>query len=112
MRMILAACFAAVSASGGIASGQQLHLTPETCHASIKSIGNCPEDGCGGTSDALLNQAKNRTDSPTGTPEILHVHEIVDIEEPDDWLTGQDRDSLSGDEGREVQLMAFLKIVK
>jgi hypothetical protein len=44
--------------------------------------------------------------------EILHVHEIVDLEEPADWLTGQDRDSVSGDEGREVRLVAFLKIVK
>ena len=62
--------------------------------------------------DALLNNAKNRTDVPSAGADILHVHEMVDLMEPADWLTGQDRDSVSGDEGRAVRLVAFLKIVK
>ena len=106
------AFMAVVCAVGSIAAAQQLHLTAESCPASIKSIISCPDEGCGGVSDALLNLAKNRTDSPSAEPETLHVHDIVDLDEPNDWLTGQDRNDISGEEGMELRLMAFLKIVK
>src|SRR5437016_3808709 len=95
-----------------ILRGQTLHLTPLICPASIQTIGNCPEEGCGGVSDALLNKAKNRTDAPTTAPPIFHVHHVVDLNEPADWLTGQDRDSIAETEGKPVRLMAFLKVVK
>jgi hypothetical protein len=108
---IAAAVVLATSVSS-VVVGQQLHLTPLTCSATIKSIGTCPDGGCGGVSDALLNQAKNRTDSPTGTPQVLHIQDFVDLDEPDDWLTRQERDSITDTEGREVRLMAFLKSVK
>jgi hypothetical protein len=108
-RILMAAVVCAV---GPIVAAQQLHLTPESCPASIKSITGCPDEGCGGVSDALLNLAKNRTDSPSTAPEILHVHDIVDLDEPNDWLTGQDRNDISGEEGMELRLMAFLKVVK
>jgi hypothetical protein len=65
-----------------------------------------------GLSDALLNRAKNRTDSPQAAPSIQHVHDIVDLEEPPDWLTGQARDSISSLEGKPVRIVAFLKVVK
>jgi len=45
-------------------------------------------------------------------PEDVHVHELVDLDEPTDWLTGQERVSVSGDEGREIRMMAYLKTVK
>jgi hypothetical protein len=93
-------------------AGQQLHLTPTKCPSGITGIAGCPVDGCGGVSDALLNDAKNRTDSPTSEPSNLKVPDMVAIEEPEDWLTGQDRGDLSANEGRPVQLMGYLSIVK
>ncbi len=90
MRTILTGIGIAIVWGGGAAVvlGQKLTLTPLTCPASIQSIGGCPDDGCGGLSDALLNRAKNRTDSPSTAPPIQHVHDIVDLEQPADWLTG------------------------
>jgi hypothetical protein len=94
------------------AMGQSLHLTPKQCPAGVKAISSCPNTGCGGVSDSLLDVAKNRTDAPPADPPVLQVHDIVAIEEPEDWLTGQERDSLSENEGRPVRLMGYLKIVK
>jgi hypothetical protein len=113
MRPIFAAVgVAAVCALFPVVSAeQQPTLTPLNCSPSIHSIANCPVDGCGGVSDALLNRAKNRTDLAT-SPEAITVQDIKNIAQPSDWLTGQPRDSVSTDEGREVRLMAFLKIVK
>src|SRR5712691_9822419 len=102
MRTTVSGVAVAVACAAGLCvrlGAQTLHLTPVTCPPGISAIGGCPDEGCGGFSDALLNLAKNRTDAPSG-PEDLHVHDLVDVDEPTDWLTGQERDSISGDEGR------------
>ena len=65
-----------------VVAGQQLHLTPLTCSPSITSIGSCPDDGCGGLSDALLNDAKNRTDSPSSVPVMFHNSAEVFLARP------------------------------
>jgi hypothetical protein len=113
MRTLLAGCawalVWAMGASGGLRA-QALHLT-SPCPAGVTMIGSCPNEGCGRLSDALLNVAKNHSDVPAA-PEDVHVHELVDLDEPTDWLTGQERDSVPGDEGREIRMTAFLKTVK
>jgi hypothetical protein len=38
-------------------------------------------------SDALLNVAKNRTDSPS-SPDAVHVHDIADVDEPAALIKG------------------------
>jgi hypothetical protein len=62
----------------------------------------------------LVRCAVERGQEPHGAdaPEDVHAHELVDLDEPTDRLTRQERDSVSGDEGREIRMMAFLKMVK
>jgi hypothetical protein len=67
--------------------------------------------GCGGIADALLNQLKNRTDTPTA-PTDVSVADIKSLAQPTDWTTGQPRDSLAPTEGWQVRVIARLKIVK
>ena len=93
-------------------AAQQLHLTPKQCPPGMKDISDCPVGGCGGVSDSLLDVAKNRIDAPAGEPPILQVHDMADMDEPEDWLTGQERDSLSANEGKPVRLIGYLKILK
>jgi hypothetical protein len=94
---------------------QDLGVTPATCPAGIQSIADCPERGCGGVSDAFLNLAKNRTDTPTPAElQDMSVKQVKHIRQPRTWKTGKNRDSLRvpGREGTPVRLVGFLKIVK
>ena len=76
------------------------------------SIAACPLTGCGShVADALLNQVKNRTDTPT-SPTDVTVADMVSLAQPTDWTTGQPRDSISATEGWQVRITARLKIVR
>ena len=92
----------------------QSGVTPATCPASIKSIKKCPPAGCGGISDAFLNQAKNRTDVPESGIQDLNVSDIKQIEQPSSWKTGKARDSITGDgrEGTAVRVIAVLQVAR
>ena len=94
---------------------QESGVTPKVCPSGILSIADCPERGCGGVSDAFLNLAKNRTDTPSAASiQKMTVAQIKQIPQPKKWKTGDSRDSLHapGREGTPVQLTGFLKIVK
>jgi len=92
-------------------SGLAQNITPTTCPPNIASIAGCPLTGCGGIADALLNQLKNRTDTPSA-PTDVSVADIKSLAQPTDWTTGQPRDSLAATEGWQVRVIARLKIVK
>ncbi len=77
----------------------------------VPSIAACPLTGCGGIADALLNEAKNRTDTPASLTDIT-VADIKSLVQPTDWTTGQPRVSITATEGWQVRLVARLKIVK
>src|SRR5262249_46789558 len=61
--------------------------------------------------DALLNSTKNRADAPASVTDVT-VADIKSLVQPTDWLTGQDRSSLSSTEGWQVRLVARLKAVR
>lgn len=83
------------------------------CDESVDQIKDCPDSGCGDFADALLNQAKNRTDNITsGTLKTLD--QIRAMPQPLHWNTGQARTSVqvSGKEGTAVEVKGFLLRVK
>lgn len=87
-------------------------LTPP-CEDSIGEIKECPLTGCGELGDALLNQAKNRTDNVTsGTSKPLD--QIKAMIQPAHWNTGQSRTSVqgAGKEGTAVEVKGFLLRVR
>ena len=90
-------------------------VTPSTCPESVHSIADCPDTGCGDIGDALLNHAKNRTDTPTPADvQELTIPGLSSIPQPASWKTGTARDSIVGPglEGTPVRLIGRLKIVK
>src|SRR5260221_7818030 len=93
------------------ASPSAQNLVPPTCPATISSIADCLLSGCGGIADALLNEAKNRTDVPT-SPTDVTVADIKSLVQPTDWTTGQPRDSISATEGWQVRIIVRLKTVR
>jgi hypothetical protein len=90
-------------------------VTPTECPTPMASIADCPDTGCGGVSDAFLNQAKNRTDElPPGDLVDLSVARLRQIPQPSSWKTGKDRDLITGPgrEGTPVRLTGFLQNVR
>jgi hypothetical protein len=83
-------------------------LTPR-CEDSFDEIGHCPDTGCGDRGDALLNQAKNRSDSPLSTTNFT-LNRIRAKAQPSQWDTGQPRTSIQGPgkEGSGVAVSGFL----
>ncbi|PYX62047.1 MAG: hypothetical protein DMG74_21720, partial [Acidobacteria bacterium] len=75
------------------------------CPASIGSIAECPNTGCGKDADSALNQAKNRPDIPSAAA-VKHktIASTRLIAQPTRWNTGQDRSSIRtpGKEGTPV----------
>ncbi len=59
------------------------------------SLADCPPEGCGG-GDPLLNQKKNRLDSPADPYQPIRFADILHLEEerPTHWDTGQARDEV------------------
>jgi hypothetical protein len=97
------------------AFAQDPGITPSTCPPGITSIAGCPDTGCGDIGDALLNQAKNRTDIPApAAVQDLTITDLAGISQPASWKTGTPRDSLVGPgrEGTPVRLIGRLKIAK
>jgi hypothetical protein len=87
------------------------NVTPTTCPSTITSIAGCPLIGCGGVADALLNQQRNRTDTPA-SPTDVTVADIKSLAQPTDWTTGQPRASISSTEGWQVRVIARLKTIR
>ena len=85
------------------------------CPASIGSIAECPNTGCGKDADSALNQAKNRPDIPSAAA-VKHktIASTRLIAQPTRWNTGQDRSSIRtpGKEGTPVELTGFLIRIK
>src|SRR5215813_3036221 len=81
------------------------------CPTGITSISACPLSGCGGVSDALLNQKKNRTTAPTAGIAPMKISDIKGIPQPKSWMTGKDRTSLT-QEATPAVVMGVLKIAK
>ena len=96
--------------SGAVMVGQ--NLVPACPVPKPTTIAACPLIGCTSrVADALLNQAKNRTDiSPT--LDDVTVADIKALTQPTDWTTGQPRDSIAATEGWQVRITARLKSVK
>jgi hypothetical protein len=95
----------------GVAAPAQ-NLVPACPVPKPTAIAACPLTGCSSrVADALLNQAKNRSDSPTA-PDDVSVADIKALTQPTDWTTGQPRDSISETEGWHVRITARLKLVK
>src|SRR5207247_1969830 len=64
------------------ATGHAQTLT-SPCPAGISAISGCPVTGCGGVADALLNEAKKRTDAPA-SPTDVTVADIKALLQPTD----------------------------
>jgi hypothetical protein len=76
--------------------------------AGIHTLADCPDTGCGGPgADAPLNQMKNRTED-AANPENLTLARIRRLRQPRTWPVGQERSTLSSNEGRAVRVTGFL----
>jgi hypothetical protein len=96
--------------SGAVLFGQ--NLVPACPVPKPTTITACPLIGCSSrVADALLNQAKNRTDISSALDDVT-VADIKALTQPTDWTTGQPRDSIAATEGWQVRIMARLKSVK
>lgn len=84
------------------------------CTDTIAGIADCPLTGCGELGDALLNQAKNRTDEPTGSIWHASLNNLRAIPQPAHWDTGSNRSSLQGthQEGTAVVVSGIVLLVK
>lgn len=101
----------------GLSALAQPPRTPPTgeCPTTIDSISGCPNAGCGENGDSDLNQAKNRTDTPSsGAVQHMTFTKMRALVQPARWDTGQDRASIktAGKEGTPVELMGFLLKVR
>jgi hypothetical protein len=108
MRLI---AFSVVTLMSGAAVSAQ-NLVPACPVPKPTTIATCPLIGCTSrVADALLNQAKNRTDIPSA-PDDVSIADIKSLTQPTDWTTGQPRDSIAATEGWQVRITARLKSVK
>jgi len=81
------------------------------CASNIGSIAECPVQGCGWNGDALLNLAKNRSDTPApGKVRPMTLDQMRALPQPRTWNTGSPRDELKapGLEGTPVAVTGFL----
>jgi len=88
-------------------------MVSEPCTASIKSIEDCPDQGCGGSFDAFLNEQKNiRTTSESVTDKTLQA--LADLPDPvPGFKKGDPRDPLAAlGEGKMIRVMAFALVAR
>lgn len=79
----------------------------DPCPNNIRSIGDCPDTGCGRGGDAELNKMKNRTSNASNAQDRT-PGQIRAMRQPRPWPTGQDRSSLASQENTAVVLRGYL----
>jgi hypothetical protein len=87
-------------------TGAQLQLA--ACPRTVRSIADCPDDGCGRGGDGPLNRMKNRTEQPA-SPEEQTLAFLRGLRQPRRWPLGQERSSLAANESRAVVVTAILR---
>lgn len=78
------------------------------CPRTVRTMADCPPEGCGRGGDGELNRMKNRTERP-GSPEEQTLGFIRGLRQPRTWVNGQDRSSIAGTESRAVVVTAILQ---
>ena len=95
--MRLSALSVMIVMSGAGMFGQD--LVPACSVPKPTTIAACPLIGCSSrVADALLNQAKNRTDSASAVDDVTAA-DIKALTQPTDWTTGQPRRPIAATEG-------------
>jgi hypothetical protein len=88
-------------------------MVSEPCSASIKSIEDCPDQGCGGSFDAFLNKQKNiRTTNETATDKTLQ--DLAGLPDPvPGFKKGDPRDPLTAlGEGKMIRVTALALVAR
>ena len=104
--LLLTSVVALVLLASTLPSGAQETLP--ACRASVRTIDDCPVEGCGAGGDGPLNRMKNRTEQPSD-PEEQTLGFIRRLRQPRSWTTGQDRSSIAETEARAVVVTAILQ---
>ncbi|MBC7933189.1 MAG: hypothetical protein H7Z38_21710 [Rubrivivax sp.] len=105
-KLALAVAIALSLLTPSLPAGAQEELA--ACPSTVRTIDDCPAEGCGRGGDGPLNTMKNRTTAPSD-PEELTLASIRALRQPTRWTLGQERSSISANESRAVVVTAILR---